>query len=528
MVSAASAATTATDLQHHRWVLESVNGNPAPTGDALVPELDFGEQMTVSGNTGCNRFNGKAVLRNGRFLIESMASTRRLCDQPANELENTLVTLLGSESDISIDADRKLTLSAAGTVAVFALQDWVAAAQGTGASRESRFGFTAQRSPPFGGPTSPAGELEDADRKETPAFRFPAADEAFRPWNDWKTNLNKEKGVQLSAHYSTMYQSLSETIGTDDKASAGVFRGTLKWTPVGRGTANEGSLNVMLDHRHGFRDVPPASLAGQAGYIGVTSLFYADTGFAVINLNWQNGFNEGRTGLIAGRYDPNDYMNVLGYVNPWTIFANLAINLDASIALPDSSWGVGAGHWINDHWYVLGGINDANGVGTDDLEFFDGGAEFFKYAHIGWSPSKDERYFKNVHVMTWHVDERTDLGVPSSHGIAFAANWTFDERWMPFARLGFSKGAAPIYNESITLGLIRKFQVRSDLVGVAANWGSSPDNSLKDQTTIEAFWRFQFSQSFAITPSLQLLIDPALNPVEDSVWVLGLRARLAF
>ena len=48
----AAAEVTESDLQHHRWVLESINGNPALTGDAPVPELDFGEQMTVSGNTG--------------------------------------------------------------------------------------------------------------------------------------------------------------------------------------------------------------------------------------------------------------------------------------------------------------------------------------------------------------------------------------------------------------------------------------------------------------------------------------------
>lgn len=395
-------------------------------------------------------------------------------------------------------------------------------------SRESRTGFTTSR-PAFGGPTSPEGDLEEADRKKEPAFRFPKIDEAFQPWTDWKTRQNNDNGFQLSAHYSTLFQGLSDPVpGGDDKASGGVLRATMKWTPIGRGTADTGSLVVMLDHGHGFRDTTPAGLADQAGYIGITGLFFNDIGFAVINLNWQQAFNDGRTGLIVGRYDPNDYMNVLGYVNPWTIFSNLAINLDTSVALPDSSWGVGAGHWLNDRWYVLGGINDANGSGSDNLEFFEGGAELFKYAHVGWSPSKADRYFKNVHVMAWHVDEREDAGIPSSHGMTVAANWIFDDRWMPFARLGWSKGAAPIYNESATLGLIRKFMFPSDLVGVSINWGSLVDSSLGDQTTIEGFWRFQFAQNLAITPSLQLLIDPARNPQDDRVWVYGLRVRLAF
>jgi hypothetical protein len=34
--------------------------------------------------------------------------------------------------------------------------------------------------------------------------------------------------------------------------------------------------------------------------------------------------------------------------------------------------------------------------------------------------------------------------------------------------------------------------------------------------------------SLAITPTLQLLIHPALSPDQNSIWVFGLRARLAF
>ena len=100
--------------------------------------------------------------------------------------------------------------------------------------------------------------------------------------------------------------------------------------------------------------------------------------------------------------------------------------------------------------------------------------------------------------------------------------------WMAFGRLGFSKGSAPIYNESFTLGLMRKFAFRSDVVGLSVNYGRPPDASLSSQTTIEAFWRIQLAQNFAVTPSLQLLLDPALNPEQDQTWVFGFRTRLNF
>jgi porin len=284
----------------------------------------------------------------------------------------------------------------------------------------------------------------------------------------------------------------------------------------------------MIDNRHAFRSVAPSNLGSQAGYIGVTGTLYSDIGWSIVNLNWQQRFNDGNTGLLVGRYDPNDYMNILGYTNPWTSFSNVAILLDASVAFPDSSWGIAGGHWIDDQFNLIAGINDANGTITDDLEFFEGGSEFFSWAHFGWSPTKEDRYLKNVHLLAWHVDERMNAGLESAQGLAFATNWTFDGNWMPFLRAGWSEGTTPIYNKSATVGFIRKFRFRSDLAGIGVNWGDTAIDTLRDQTTIEAFWNFQFAQNLAITPSVQLLVDPALNTQEDRVWVYGLRARVTF
>ena len=97
---------------------------------------------------------------------------------------------------------------------------------------------------------------------------------------------------------------------------------------------------------------------------------------------------------------------------------------------------------------------------------------------------------------------------------------------MGFARAGWSKGSAPIYNESYSLGVVRRVRRNSDEVGLAINCGNPPDNSLSSQTTGEFFYRLQLSKGIAITPSLQLLKDPALNPTDDTVWVLGIRFRL--
>jgi porin len=41
------------------------------------------------------------------------------------------------------------------------------------------------------------------------------------------------------------------------------------------------------------------------------------------------------------------------------------------------------------------------------------------------------------------------------------------------------------------------------------------------------FYRWNVSREIALTPDLQYVKNPALNPDQDSIWVFGLRARFA-
>jgi hypothetical protein len=51
---------------------------------------------------------------------------------------------------------------------------------------------------------------------------------------------------------------------------------------------------------------------------------------------------------------------------------------------------------------------------------------------------------------------------------------------------------------------------------------------LDDQYTAELFYRLQVAQNVAITPDIQWVINPALNPEGDSIFVFGIRGRLTF
>jgi porin len=67
-----------------------------------------------------------------------------------------------------------------------------------------------------------------------------------------------------------------------------------------------------------------------------------------------------------------------------------------------------------------------------------------------------------------------------------------------------------------------------DVAGIGFSWGSPADGSLRDQFTSEAFYRFQLTQFLAVTPDVQLIANPALNPGTDVIGFFGVRLRAAF
>ena len=463
--------------------------------------------------------------------------TRWLCSLASGALMAASSFALHAADDPTTDADIGDVVQGVATVQA-ANEDFAEAVTG---DMEPSTGFISsiQRIgygdlPVFGGANSPEGLLIESDREKEPAFRFPAIYDSFDGWRGLKKSWNDEHGFQFTGHYSTLYQTTSDSLpDNEDTFSSGVLRGTARWELLNRGGKNTGALIAMVDHRHAFTDIPPGTpaAANEFGYAGLTGTLYSDVEWRVVNLNWQQQLADGNAGLIIGRYDPNDYMNILGTLNPWTLWSNISVMLDASQVFGDSSWGISGGSWFDDQWYFTAGLNDANGTVGDSMEFFQGGAEFFKWLELGWSPGKGNRYFKNIHFTGWHVDEREDVGYSSGHGLMFAANWMFNENFMPYVRAGWSEGAEEnkFYDRSVTAGFLYSYLHRSDTGGIAVNWGRLPEKynpGAPDQTTVEAFWRLQFAQNFEVTPSLQYLLNPVNNP--DDVLLFSLRLRLTF
>jgi porin len=389
--------------------------------------------------------------------------------------------------------------------------------------------------PPFGGPGSVGGQIQSDAEPRTPVVRLDIASAARQSYRDFKERVRSEYGLTFGIDYNLLFQHASKSPG-EENAAGGALRLFGSWQLLDQESGHPGSIEFKVENRHRLgTDIAPQALGGEVGYAGLTAVTFSDAGSLLTNFYWHQSLDDNRFAYVAGIVDVTDYVGVYGLVNPWADFMNLTFSTDPTIPAPDQGFGAAARWRLADHVYVLAGLADANGDPGDPWHsvdaFFDDG-EAFKHIEMGWYDTWDTHIENNVHLTLWQVDERTEAGIADGWGAAFSYSRKIDERWLPFLRVGYGDGGGALLERSVSAGLARYTADGQGVFGLGLNWGR-PNRELfgtdaRDQHTIEAYYRLQLAEHLTITPDVQLLKDPALNPGESSVWVAGLRARLFF
>jgi porin len=412
-----------------------------------------------------------------------------------------------------------MLVASAALATVFLLLSAPAAAQDNARARLEAAARTS-----LGGPASAQAQQEEDRLRRLEESRTPLLDRAFDPVETLRDRLRENTGLSLSADYQALYQRTSHSITDEKEGAAGNARLLGTWTLLNRGGKDTGSLVFVLENRHRLgSELSAADLGGVIGYKGAQAVTFDDANSSLSVAHWAQYLGGGRGAVVAGRIDPSDYTDILGYVNPRTTFQNYSILFSPVVPLPDAGFGVGGGVFLTDQIYTLGVVSDANGSLTD-VKWFPGGSEFFKYAELGWTPAPDQRYVTNVHVGVFHVDAREDAGLPSNRGVTVSGNYTFGQSFMVFGRLGWADGATSIAERAVNAGLLWRPGWYDDLVGAGVTVADLSDESLDTQTTVEAFYRLDVSDNVAATGSVQYLRNPGFSTSDP--WLFGIRLRV--
>ena len=385
----------------------------------------------------------------------------------------------------------------------------------------------------FGGPNSVPGQMAD-DRRLEDALTDVTLPQGY---TEWKENLRKENALDFTVDYNATTITASNTINDEDFFAGGVIRLFGQWDLVGRDTANKGSFIFKIENRHGYTDIAPNGAKDEIGYVGLISPTFNDTGTRLTNLYWKQHLNEGNIEITAGFIDVTDQVDVYALASPWTGFTNFVFATGSATLVPpdDATLGAYFSAMLSEKVYVMAGFADSNSDSTDPFNGFDtffNDHEFFTSVELGLVTSRDRFYLDNTHITLWHSDEREAANVPSGSGVSFSYAHSYNEKWMPFLRGGYADDGGTLLQKSLSTGLGYHWGKNNSLFGLGLNWGQPNEDTfgpgLDDQYVVELFSRLQIMKNFQLTPDIQYIKNPALNPTADDSWMFALRGRIIF
>jgi hypothetical protein len=91
-------------------------------------------------------------------------------------------------------------------------------------------------------------------------------------------------------------------------------------------TAQHQQRTADSEHKSGQGNRRSGGLANEIGFLGITGALFSNARWILNDSYWKQGMFGGNGGFIAGRYDPNDFMDVNGYGLPCNISTDQKYN----------------------------------------------------------------------------------------------------------------------------------------------------------------------------------------------------------
>lgn len=137
----------------------------------------------------------------------------------------------------------------------------------------------------------------------------------------------------------------------------------------------------------------------------------------------------------------------------------------------------------------------------------------------------------HVHLSAWHQDERKDAGIGKGSGFTVTATQQIGQ-FHPFLRYGYADvdEDGPTFAKqmvAVGLGIDKIFGQSKDRIAVSFSWAEPTDDTMDNQTAIDAYYRVQLTPQIQFGPTLGIVFDPVSNPEENTIYVVGLRTRIA-
>jgi carbohydrate-selective porin OprB len=385
------------------------------------------------------------------------------------------------------------------------------------------------------GTLSAGGDLEDDEQTRTGFLRRPTA---LEPWFAWKQRIRQEHGFGFGGSWGVLWQSYSSTPIDEKNAVGSKLALNFSYDLWNRNMPDALTFAMAIEDRRPLgTDLPPLFAGLGAGSIVPTAATWSEFDLGITQAYIRQSLFKNRFQYTIGKIFAPTFVNPYPFFDGNRQFLNQQFSSSPTIALPLRGFGMVAAWYPGaSGFYVKPGMFTpySDDTGSTISDFFNRN-EYFYMLEAGFSGlaqsgtpinARGAMDVDNIHLTAWYRDALPD-GTPRAYGFAFNVNQRIGTDLMWYLRAGWSEGWQADRAWSAGFGW-RPASAPSDLFGVGVGSTHPTSPFLRTQTTAELFYRFHVTPNLAITPDVQAIFDPSLNPDKDTLWVFSLRARVVF
>ncbi len=358
--------------------------------------------------------------------------------------------------------------------------------------------------------------------------------ETLAGWDQFKSNLSRDYGLDFEFVYAPIYQNSSSRGG--GATSNHEFDFTGRWSVTDSARFGTGGLEWWVINSAEYGNQSTGDFADTLGILSTPNdgdLFgdLSFTGFAL--LWWQQDFPNG-VRLNFGKLSVPQLIGANTFAEDGrSDFFNTAVTGNATAGYSNQDSGLGGFiQYKQDTWYVSALM--ADGSASHNWIDFDSARDGnWQYGlEVGLTPTIAGLGSGNYRLTYNRIDniEIAPNVSQSGYGFGISFDQELGEKHGVFLRYARALQRMTEFEQVLAGGFVINdpFKGSGDTIGLASWWVDPEESNLRDEYGFEAYWNFQITDRITLTPDIQVIFDPAKDRSRDTVTIIGMRLKVVF
>jgi porin len=351
----------------------------------------------------------------------------------------------------------------------------------------------------------------------------------LKPSGDARKWLHDKANLEIAIQQLIIYQ---RATGGRNPNDTGISNSTFfgRWHLVDHPSFGKGALGYFFERRDNLADATVTEFTNEVGTAWDTNDFGISTRnrTALRQLWWEQRILDEKLVLTIGKLHTENYYDRNSFAGSGsTKFISQPFAVNPTRLFPSDALGLNVTIYPSKNYYLTFGFNDANGKPTTTGFNSIDESEFFKAFLFGLTPVFDGLGQGNYRFTFWHTDETEDH--EDGLGFLISLDQELGKSLGVFLKYGYSEPKLDRIEHLISTGFVIRdpWRIKGDLLGIGFSW-DSPSNRVRDEYSVELFYRLQLTTHVQLTPSVDFIFNPSEKDDSGALAVFGFRFRALF